>query len=342
MEIAGEETVLIDLAPLADQGIPTLPAVLDPVELCKHLAFFSGPPWQWGQLTDVRVQVLKCHSGSRCTVQIALRTGTGAYALIGKVYVSNGLEIYQAMKRISQSGFGPEAEFSIPQPLAFLPELHLVVQELVSGRLAQEFFMTGGERDYSVAAERCARWLARFHAVAPKMGPGFDLNGYLTSLERWSRRIADLGEPLATKAGRLFQRLEGTAAALSPVKACAGHGSYCQTQIILANGRVVTFDWDGHDVADPSRDVARFVASLKRLALGHFGSIRSLDAAVEIFLKTYAAAARPEVELNLPFYEAATCIKLAKYEISKRPNHWRKTIMEALLDEGLHILEPGR
>src|SRR5438046_2014407 len=133
MEIAGEETVLIDLAPQADQGSPTLPAVLDPVELCKHLAFFSGPPWQWGQLTDVRVQVLKCHSGSRCTVQIALRTGTGAYALIGKVYVSNGLEIYQAMKRISQSGFGPEAEFSIPQPLAFLPELHPVVQALVSG-----------------------------------------------------------------------------------------------------------------------------------------------------------------------------------------------------------------
>jgi len=91
-------------------------------------------------------------------------------------------------------------------------------------------------------------------------------------------------------------------------------------------------------VADPSRDVARFIVALKRLALSRLGSIRALDAAAEVFLKTYVALGRPEVESNLPFYEAAICIKLAKYEISKRPFHWRKTIVEEMLDEGLHRL----
>lgn len=327
-----------DTAQVADLGIPTLPAVLDPMELGKHLELFSLPPWEWGRVRNVGIRVLKSHRGSRCTVEIALRTANGTHTLIGKVYVSGGWDVYQAMKRIGGAGFGPEAEFSIPEPLAFLPELQLLVQERVQGHLASEFFLTGDERDWKLAAERCARWLSRFHAIAPKTGPVFDLNNHLTDLARWSRRLAELGEPMAGKAAQLFHRLELAAPALAPINTCAGHGSYCHTQIILANGRTATFDWDGHDVADPSRDVARFIVALKRLALSRLGSIRALDAAAEVFLKTYVALGRPEVESNLPFYEAAICIKLAKYEISKRPFHWRKTIVEEMLDEGLHRL----
>ena len=91
-------------------------------------------------------------------------------------------------------------------------------------------------------------------------------------------------------------------------------------------------------MADPSRDVARFVTSLKRLALGRFASVRALDRGVEVFLRTYLSVSRQEVP-NLPFYEAATCIKLAKYEISRRALDWRPAIVEAMLDEALHILE---
>ncbi len=320
----------------ADPGISTLHAVLDPVELGKNLCLVSSA--QWGSLRSVRVQAVKHHGGSRCTVEIALLTESGWHELIGKVYATDRSDIYQVMEGIRRAGFGPEEEFSIPQPVIFLPTLRLLLQEKVPGPLATELFLTRSERDRAAAAERCARWLARFHSMAPKAGRVFDLNKHLISMERWSRRIAELSEPLAYKAEQLLRRLEVAAAALGAIEMCAGHGSYSHAQVILAERRTVALDWDGYDVADPSRDVGRFIVALQRLALGRLGSVRALDAAAEVFQSTYLATGRSEVEAHLPFYKAAMCLKLAKYIIIHPVPRGREKI-QAMLDEGLRILE---
>ena len=98
-----------------DLEIPTLAAALNPVRLRKNLRFLSLPPWQWGELNDARIQVLRCHKG-RCTLEIGLSTTTGPHTLIGKVYALDEPEIFVAMQRISQAGFGPEVT-KIPAPL---------------------------------------------------------------------------------------------------------------------------------------------------------------------------------------------------------------------------------
>ena len=324
---------------IADSAIPTLPAALDRIELSRRLEIFSLPPWRWGDVRDVQIRVLRFHRGQRCTMELVMRTTTGVHTLIGKLYAQDdGLAIYEAMERISQVGFGPEAEFSIPKPLALLPALHLLLQERVPGPPAEDVFLMATERSRIAAAERCARWLARFHAVAPKAGPVFSLNNYLSSLERWSRRIEELGEPLAGKARRLFHRLELASAALGPVEMCAGHGSYKPAQVILANGRTVTCDWDSYDVADPCRDVARFIVGLQRVAFKYLGSIRALDAVAEVFLRTYQALSPFEVATNLSWYRALTCLRLSKYEANRPVCTFREGI-EALLGEGLRVLE---
>ena len=41
------------------------------------------------------------------------------------------------MERIGQAGFGPQGEFSIPWPLAYVPSLHLLLQERVEGPRAK-------------------------------------------------------------------------------------------------------------------------------------------------------------------------------------------------------------
>src|SRR2546430_2728864 len=110
-----------------DREIPTLPRVLDSVELSKHLE--SILPWAWGALQDLQIQVLRHHRGKRCTVGITLLTRTGRHHLIGKIYSKDRSDIYQTMEALKQAGFGPEAEFSVPQPLAYLPELRLLLCE---------------------------------------------------------------------------------------------------------------------------------------------------------------------------------------------------------------------
>jgi hypothetical protein len=307
-----------------DPGIPTLVSVLDPVELSKHLR--PVLPFKWGKLLEVSNRVLKHHPGKRCAFEIKLQTEGGGHELIGKVYSKDRPHVHAVMQSLMRSGFDAKNEFSIPQPLAYIQPLCLLVYEKIEGSRAHEFFVEAEERERAVAAERCARWLAQFHALAPKIGPVCNVNDHLVHMERWTRRIAKEGEPVAGKAARLLARMETAGSKLTGGEVSAGHGSFGPSQIILAPRRTVTFDWDGYDVANRSRDVARFIIALRRLALGRLRSIRALDAAGEIFLRTYANASPSGASTGLPFYQAAVCLQLAKYNISHRVSHWREKI----------------
>jgi aminoglycoside phosphotransferase (APT) family kinase protein len=325
--------------PLTDPGIETLSEVLDPITLAKHLAGVSGAPWNGQAHKEVQVRVLRHHVGQRCTLEIALRTQQGWHFMIGKVYQADCPELFQAMDGIQQAGFGPRAEFSIPQPLAYLASLRCFVQEKVEGPSAGDIFKTGDEHSRVAAAERCGRWLARFHAVGPRAGPVSYAHEHLKSksMRRCSRKIAKLTGPFANKAAHLLQRLEAASSSLSPVELRAGHGSYSASHVILAEGRTVAIDWDFHEVADPACDLARFLGALRRRALIRLGSIRLLDGAAEAFLTAYLAMGPSGVEENLRFFEAATYLNLAMRHLSDPvPNCQENT--EAMLDEGLRVL----
>jgi aminoglycoside phosphotransferase (APT) family kinase protein len=278
--------------------------------------------------------VLQQHRASRCTVDITLQTTTGKHEVIGKVYAKDRSDVYRAMKQISQSGFGPEEEFSIPQPFAFVPQLNLLLQEKVHGPLATEIFLTGSDGERATTAERSARWLAHFHAYGPLSGPAFFLTSNL--MEGWVDRLGGPYGRLASKARLLFRRLQNTAMALRPTEMCACHGGYWHKQIIFTETRTITFDWDNHCISDPCRDVARFIIELKRLALKSYGSIKALDTTIDVFFKSYSSTSRFEVTTNLPLYKAAVCLKRAKSHLRSAgsgPEH-----AEAMLDEGLRVL----
>jgi hypothetical protein len=316
-----------------DPGIETLADVFDLAALTARLRDISVDLWHAQPVNEVRiVRILKHHAGQRCTLEIGLRAGRDWHFLIGKIYRNDRPDVLPAMERIQQAGFGPQDEFSIPRPLAYLPSLRLFLQEKVEGPVAKEVFKTGDERSRAAAAERCALWLARFHAVGPKSGPVFSSERCLSVLRERVRRIARLGGRCAEKARGLLDWLEGAGTLLRPVEMRAGHGSYSPAQLILAKGRTVAFDWDGYDVADPARDVGRFLYALRRWALDQFGSVRALDGAAEVFLNTYRAVAPPEVETNLLFYKVAACLKLARTVA-----HWQDK-SEVMLDEGLCLL----
>ncbi len=321
---------------ITDRGIPTLPEVFDSVIAEEYLR--QALPDQRGVIEDLRFQLLKHHPGKRCTFEISLRTVRTRACLIGKVYAEDRSDVYRAMDEIMRAGFGPGEELSIPQPIAYFPALRLLLQEKVEGPRAKQIFLTGDERDRVEAAKRCARWLAKFHAIAPRSGRVFDLTKHMNAVERWSQTIARLGEPFPSHARKLFRRLEEGAASANGRELCAGHGSYNCNQIILTKDRTITFDWDGHDVADPSRDVARFLVALQRLAFKYLGSIRALDAVAEVFLKTYQALNPVEISATLSLYRGLTCLRLAKYE-ANRPVCTLREGIEALLAEGLRVLE---
>src|SRR5207302_9298457 len=190
-------------SPLAsDPGIPTLQRACDPVVLSEYLP--EVLPSEWGAIRNVRLQVLRHYPRThpRCTFEITLGTTRGCYSLIGKVYAEDRSDVYQAMEEIRRAGFGSEDEFAIPRPVAFLAPLRLLLYEKSLGTRATEFIVNPNDSDRVPATERCARWLARFHALAPRSGRVFRLDNHLIFLEECRRRIADLGLPFADKANR--------------------------------------------------------------------------------------------------------------------------------------------
>ena len=157
-----------DPAVVGDPGISTLGEVLDPATARTYLGQALSDHGQ--TIEDIRFQILKHHPGKRCTLNISVRTPDGWRALIGKVYAEDRSDVYRAMHEISRVGFGPKEALGIPQPIAYVPALHLLLQENIDGPRAKEIFLTGDERERADASERSARWLAQFHAMAPRSG----------------------------------------------------------------------------------------------------------------------------------------------------------------------------
>ena len=319
---------------IVDPGIGTLENVLEMTEsdLRQYLPNHRGP------LQDMRIHVLKHHKGSRCTLEIGFRTSGKWHSVIAKVYAADRSDVFRAMKQLRMGGFGPTDECSTPEPLAYISNLHLLLLENVPGPRAKQILLSDDPADRKQVAQRCARWLARFHTAALRFGQLFDPAKHLDSIERWSQRVAALGQDCARQASMLCQGLIHAAAGLKATTPCAGHGSFSCNQIILSGNRTVTFDWDGYDMADPSRDVARFVVALQRLGIKYRRSIHAFDEAADVFLSTYQAVNPRDVQPNLPFYRALTCLRLAKYEANRETCILREGI-EGLLSEGLRVLQ---
>lgn len=321
---------------ISDSGIPTLAAVLDPESISKHLR--PALAREYGTISNVKFHILKHHPGRRCTFEIALLADNGWNYLIGKVHAANRSDVYRTMDAIRCAGFGPEDEFSIPTPVAYVPELNLLLQAKVEGPRAKQMFLTGSERERVTTSQRCAQWLAKLHTTAPLGGRRMHPIHYRPSRARWSTRIAALGEPLTRLTLQLSELLEERSRWLAQDNGvCAGHGSYNCNQIIINETQTTTFDWDSYDVADPCRDVARFLVALQRLGAKYMGSIHALDEAAAVFLDTYQILVPFKITANLSWYRALTCLQLSKYEANRPVCVFRDGI-EALLNEGRKAL----
>ena len=332
--------LLTDLETVIQTGL------LDPNVLAQHMSTISLHDSNSEAIREVQVRgMLKFHEGKRCTLDVALRTDSGWQSLIAKVYRKDRSDVFQAMKGIRASGFGQRDEFSIPHPAGYSPSLRCLLQEKVEGAPADDIFKTGNDAARSGAAEGCALWLARFHAQAPKAGPISHPKDFVSSkpMERWSRKIARLEGRLGDRASQLFKRVSNASGSLADVELKAGHGSYNAAHVYLSKHRTVTIDWDWHDIADPARDVARFLYALRRWALDQLGSIRSLDREAKIFITTYRTVGAPLAEENLRFFAATTCLNLAVRHLFDEGFIWQERQDKAavMLDEGLTILDGG-
>src|SRR2546427_132071 len=124
----------------AAEAVSRFATALDQAEVRSELDGLCAA-WSGSRPQEVRVQTLKCHIHHRCTFDIALKTAVGWRSLIAKVYFADRSDLFHAMEAVGRAGFGPEAEFSIPRPLAYVSSARVLLVEKIPGRSAKEIFL---------------------------------------------------------------------------------------------------------------------------------------------------------------------------------------------------------
>jgi len=330
----------------ADPGLPTLRRALDRDLMRQVLGrVVPGTGGDRG-VGRCAVDVVHHPREGRCVLRYRLSAGAGGPGelrhpvVFGKVYSDNSAGATASALRTLRRGLAGlpyRAGIVVPEPLAVVPSLRLVLTEAVPGRpLLPELvkalrtpgeFSPASDPEMSSALRSAGRTAAAVHACSAVGAhvPVRDLAGEVAATERhitllepvWPEAAARL-RPAVTRA---LEMTGGhplpTASAGWPLAPVLAHGDFTPGQVLLdGSGGVGLVDVDTLCVAEPALDVGRFLAYLHVTGIRRSRSAwPALADMTALLLESYLAArvdARPSANAQRLFLErTAACHGLA-------------------------------
>src|SRR2546421_6311444 len=124
-----------------DYRDPALAALLDQEELARQVELFFHSHWNLASVEAIQAQVLRLHTGKRCTLEITLKNGDTLHDLIGKTFTEPRHDICEYLRELWRAGFDRNSKFSTPQAFAYVPSLRLLLQEKIHGLSVREVFL---------------------------------------------------------------------------------------------------------------------------------------------------------------------------------------------------------
>ncbi|HEX6796850.1 MAG TPA: phosphotransferase [Ktedonobacterales bacterium] len=250
------------------------------------------------------VRYLRLHPGSRCTFLYTVEGWQGA-ACIAKVYARPRPPLSQTLASLQAAGLTAPARHRVPEVIAELPALRLVLLRVAPGRTAADMLQDGDLE----ATARAGEWLGAFHTAPIALPTAYTLRYPLAQAARWHDRIARHLPALANRAGALHTRLLN-ARPQWPGEVRLIHGDFGAAHVFVAAETTTVIDWDSCRVGDPAEDGGRFIASLWHLAARERITRDDAVAGVWRFRAAYAAV-QPRIAARLPFYAALACLRKA-------------------------------
>ena len=308
----------------ADERVPLMAALTD-AERARPLledAIRLGSPRLAGlRIAAVRPRLMRYARGSRCTVLFELDLPADAAGrdwpavVVAKSYRDERGEIaYRGMCALWGSELSGSPAVAIAEPLAYLPDLRLLVQGPVAEERILKQLLTSWvlQRTPDALAEltryvaMAAEGLAALHGSGVAAGEVLTLESEIADVrsqfDRLSARIPELAGA-ATPLLDLIADL-GARQGADPVR--PSHGTFRPAQVLIHQGGIGFIDFDSFCQAEPAHDIARFRAAVKdwgmRTHLEAGGDIApspettaatlaALEAVCDGFLRRYAALA---------------------------------------------------
>jgi DNA-binding response OmpR family regulator len=310
-----------DASVATDARLPQLTALTERKAAARALAEVFGEP-----VEVLAVAVVRHQPGRRCTLRYELqRRGTAnSQRIYAKTYVSRRTAA-RVHRTLSAAAAANGVRF--PEPLGYLPRLHLVLQARLEGRSATPRLLAGDE----ALASRIAEIAFALHTSNAKLEGNHRLHHELASLDA---RVAGLPPDLAARAQDHRAAAE---AALTPLRwrRRPVHRDFHEGQVVVdANGRLGLLDVDNAAISEPAVDVARFLARLQLLALKKPESRAAVAASAAAFRTTYFSLDRQLDRRLLRALEATTLLRLACLDLERGGQ-----LAEELIDLSGTILE---
>jgi hypothetical protein len=257
-----------------------------------------------------RVTPLRYRPGKRCTVRFDLwlrsaRAGSiRPQTIFGKLYhnAAKASAVYAEMQMLANSTLVETGQVVLARPIAFLPELSLILQEPVNGvpldlLLSHPKRMLTSDPRARNGVGRAATALAALHNVELCSGRERPIDAELAKYKRRAAGVAHVDAALGAHLGELVVMLSSgmTQLAAWGAEVRLIHGDCKPSQFLVGAPDIALLDFDHCGMADPAVDVGAFLATLRQLNVFHTLKTGSKDLSLyylleQLFLKEYLSA----------------------------------------------------
>lgn len=319
-----------------DPALPGLAVLCQPEELTAMLSRVLGPCLvPDARLLECRSYLHRLAPGKRSSVELELVVGnengvpTGHRRLLGKLYRDEqGATVYETLRELRSHGLGV-GRFIVPQPLAYVPEHHLLLLNWAEGELLNSVILTRSNAGREI--EGAAAWLLGLHKCGVQTGRRYSFLAHLQTLAQWKELIAAVYPEGERLLGSLLACFEERGKAVAGWIPGPIHRDFSPEHLVVLGHQFTGLDFDEFCQYDPLFDVAHFRAHLGFLGLTHFGTLNHFDTLAERFLSAYQAAGGEYAEDRLRLYTSIAYFKLCRFVgLVQRAEPWRQFLPELL------------
>ncbi|MEM7116342.1 MAG: phosphotransferase [Chloroflexota bacterium] len=320
------------------QAIPksklrTLSTVLDSQRMQQILSTYMPDDRQ--QIDHLETTILQ-HRSKRCVIRYEMTLGDGtAVNVIGKVYQQSfkGQPVYDKMQDLWQHGFHRHAsdQVHIPEPVAYLPELALLLQEEIPGRTVKEHVRTSGAPAYMV---QLAKGLVKLHTCGIQPSKPFRVENHLM---RCHPKFQVLRLACPHLVGDI-DYIVGSARRIEPQisldEFAPIHGDFHLSQVHILGEQSWLLDFDPLCFGDPAADLGNLLVLLKGKS-HKWGNVPLL---INTFLNEYFRVMDPRIAKRIPLYEALTYLRRACKKLRFQQPNWQRDV-EKLIAKGVRCID---
>ncbi|MDC0742363.1 phosphotransferase family protein [Polyangium mundeleinium] len=255
-----------------------------------------------------------------CYALVCVDGDTGARTrkiLLGKGYRrEDGARIFAFMQALWQSGFGADPWLTIPEPVAYVPEISLLLQGRAPGKaLFHEIDRATPSLDH---VREAARWLAKMHAT-PVAAPLVPLAQDAREALRHAHALRTGFPRFAPRIDRIAERVVSSLHSLGASPRTLCHGDFQPKNIHVSRGRVTVIDFDHARLSHPARDVGHFIGQCMTMSYARTGSFEAITPFRTTFVDTYASLGHAEGLSSLSTFVPRAFLEILHYRLLVRP-----------------------